>query len=274
MFKQPKKYYRYHFSTSDRRRKAGFHREIALSCSEEHHALIRSKRDKRALFYYSDFSYDREAEPNPDQLSWKHRCKKRHQWVKHHYSWYEMDIFLAWRCREHRAHELLKLLQKNLGWMRLELRSDPMLEAAVRHLRSKLDKLEIKEYGYGGWYEPSFVDVRLKQENEADRKKALISDEIARGTAFLNAVDKREKNRNKRLPISHKYIRDKFYLPLLGLAVRRPYHEQIFLSNIKAVLRNFDLVHKARLMPKPFLCGGTGQMAAIDVQFLNMVVSF
>ena len=61
----------------DRRKKSGFHREMAWACNEEHLPLIRSKRNKQALYNYSDFSYNREAEPKPDQLSWKHRCKKR-----------------------------------------------------------------------------------------------------------------------------------------------------------------------------------------------------
>ena len=208
MLKQPKKYYRYEFVNSDRRRKAGFHREIALSCSEEHHSLIRSKRSKRALYYYSDFSYDREAEPWPDQRSWKHRCKKRHQWVKHHYSLHEQNDLLARRCKEHNAHELIKFLQRNPGWFRFELRDDPLLKEAIQHLGNKI---EIKKYGE--WYNPSVVDIRLKQEDIIDRKIVLMVEEIAEETAFREATEKRKKRQNKRMPISHKYIRDKYHSP-------------------------------------------------------------
>ena len=207
MLKQPKKYYRYYFATSDRRRKAGFHWEIALSCSGEHHSLIRSKRGKRALYYYSDFSYDREAEPCPDQISWKHRCKKRHQWVKHRYSLHEMDFFLARRCKAHRADRLLKYLQRNPGWHRLVTQNAPILVAAIRHLGNKI---EIKRYGY---YEsdPTVVDIRLKRENKNGRKMALPAEKIAEETAFREAAPKRQKHQNKRMPISHKYIRDKYH---------------------------------------------------------------
>ena len=211
MLKQPKKYYRYYFATSDRRRKAGFHREIALSCSEEHHSLIRSKRGKRALYYYSDFSYDREAEPWPDQRSWKHRCKKRHQWVKHHYSLHEQDFLFARHCREHHAHELLKSLQHDPGWIRLATRDDPMLMEAVWYLYWR-HKIEVKQYGYYE-SEPTVVDIRLKREDKIGQKTALMADEIAEESAFREANEKRQKHQNRRLPITHKYNRDKYHSP-------------------------------------------------------------
>ena len=214
MFKQPKKYYRYCF-ISDRRRKAGFHREIALSCSEEHHPLIRSKRRKRALYYYSDFSDARDGEPCPDQISWKHRCKKWHQWVKHHYSLHEQDVFLAHRCKAHRADRLLKYLQRNPGWHRLVTQNDPILVAAIRHLH--YNKIEIKEYGDG--LHPSVVDIRLKQAKE--NTALLDGSEWEREIALMHAADKREKHKNKRLPVSHKCIRDKYhYPPLWGMQIR------------------------------------------------------
>ena len=67
-------------------RNSGLDREMRLAADPEFVSFVRSKRNKHALFYYSDFSYEREAEPWPDQRSWKHRCKKRHRWVKHRYS--------------------------------------------------------------------------------------------------------------------------------------------------------------------------------------------
>ena len=209
MLKQPKKYYRYYLATSDRRRKAGFHREIALSCSDEHRPLIRGKRGKRALYFYSDFSYDREAEPWPDQRSWKHRCKKRHQWVKHHYSLHEQAFLFVRRCREHRAHELMKYLRKEPNWIRLAVQDDPVLEGAIRYLDLK-HQIEVKRYGC---YEsdPTVVDIRLKREDKIGQKTALMADEIAEESAFREANEKRQKHQNKRLPISHKYIRDKYH---------------------------------------------------------------
>jgi len=212
MFKQPKKYYRYCF-ISDRRRKAGFHREIALSCSEEHHPLIRSKRRKRALYYYSDFSDARDGEPCPDQISWKHRCKKRHQWVKHHYSLHEMDFLLARRCREHHAHELMKFLKQDSGWIRLATHDAPILMEAIWHLYYD-HKIEIKEYGDG--LHPSVVDIRLKQAKE--NTALLDGSEWEREIALMHAADKREKHKNKRMPISHKYIRDKYHHPACDIA--------------------------------------------------------
>lgn len=209
MLKQPKKLYRYYFATSDRRRKAGFHREIALSCSDEHRPLIRGKRGKRALYFYSDFSYDREAEPWPDQRSWKHRCKKRHQWVKHHYSLHELEFLLAWRCREHHAHELMKFLQNDPGWISLVTRDDPMLMAAVEQL-DRRHKIEIKRYGHYE-FEPTVVDIRLKREDKNGREMALRAGVIAKELALREATEKRQKHQNKRLPISHKYIRDKYH---------------------------------------------------------------
>ena len=219
MLKQPKKYYRYYFATSDRRRKVGFHREVALACSDEHHSLIRSKRGKRALYYYSDFSYDREAEPWPDQRSWKHRCKKRHQWVKHHYSLHEQDFLLARRYRDHHAHELMKFLQNDPGWIRLVTRDDPMLMEAVWHLYWG-HKIEIKRYGC---YEsdPTVVDIRLKREDKIGQEMALSAAKMAEEIAFREATEKRQKHQNKRLPISHKYIRDKYHYPT-GSKSRKP----------------------------------------------------
>ena len=52
MLKQPKKYYRGAWGKGrDRRKKSGFHREMALACNEEHLPFIRSKRNKQALYF-------------------------------------------------------------------------------------------------------------------------------------------------------------------------------------------------------------------------------
>ena len=162
MLKQPKKYYRYEFVYSDRRRKSGFHREMAYACDEEHIPLIRSKRNKHALFYYSDFSYEREAEPWPDQRSWKHRCKKRHQWVKHRYSLRELDMLLAGRFSQYNAHELLKFLEENPGWIKFDLQDNPLIENAINQLGS-LGKIDRFSYNFYTWDCPVAV-IRLKQE--------------------------------------------------------------------------------------------------------------
>ena len=163
MLKQPKKYYRGVWGTGcDRRKKSGFHREIALACDEEHIPLIRGKRNKRALYNYSDFSYEREAEPRPIQLSWKHRCKKRHQWVKHHYSFFEWDLFLAGKCCQHKAHELLKFLETNPGWIKFDLRDNLLIENAIDFL-AESGKIDIFSHGFDLWHSP-VAEIRLKQE--------------------------------------------------------------------------------------------------------------
>ena len=40
---------------------------------------------------------------------------------------------------------------------------------------------------------------------------ALPAEKIAEETAFREAAQKRQKHQNKRMPISHKYIRDKYH---------------------------------------------------------------
>ena len=208
MLKQPKKYYRYEFVSSDRRRKAGFHREMTLACDEEHLPFIRSKRNKHALFYYSDFSYEREAEPWPDQRSWKHRCKKRHQWVKHHYSLRELDMFLARRYNQHNAHELLKFLEENPGWIKFDLRDNPIIKCAVDQLES-WDKIDRFSYNFYSWECPVAL-IRLKQEKE----DTSVQQEIDRHEFLICEFSSRERHQNRRLPISHKYISNKkhFYV--------------------------------------------------------------
>ena len=203
MLKQPKKYYRYEFVSSDRRRKAGFHREMTLACDEEHLPFIRSKRNKHALFYYSDFSYEREAEPWPDQRSWKHRCKKRHQWVKHHYSLRELDMLLAGRFSQHNAHELLKFLEENPGWIKFDLRDNPLIENAIDFL-AKSSEIDRFCYNFYAWHTP-VAAIRLKQKKE----DTSVQDEIVRAECFMNAVRNWEKVQKRRLPISHKYISNK-----------------------------------------------------------------
>ena len=204
MLKQPKKYYRYEFVSSDRRRKAGFHREMTLACDEEHLPFIRSKRNKHALFYYSDFSYEREAEPWPDQRSWKHRCKKRHQWVKHRYSLRELDMLLVGRCSQHNAHELLKFLEKNPGWIKFDLRDNPLIENAIDHL-SKLKKIDrVSTPFFYCWKYPVAV-IRLKQEKE----DTSVQNEIDLHEFLMREFSSRERHQNRRLPISHKYISSK-----------------------------------------------------------------
>ena len=204
MLKQPKKYYRYEFVSSDRRRKAGFHREMTLACDEEHLPFIRSKRNKHALFYYSDFSYEREAEPWPDQRSWKHRCKKRHQWVKHHYSLRELDLLLAGRFSQHNAHELLKFLEKNPGWIKFDLRDNPFIKNAIDHL-SKLKKIDrVPTPFFYLWQYPVEV-IRLKPEKE----DTSVQNEIDRHVFLMSEFFSRERHQNRRLPISHKYISNK-----------------------------------------------------------------
>ena len=203
MLKQPKKYYRYEFVSSDRRRKAGFHREMTLACDEEHLPFIRSKRNKHALFYYSDFSYEREAESWPDQRSWKHRCKKRHQWVKHRYSLRELDLLLAGRFRQHNAHELLKFLEKNPGWIKFDLRDNPLIENAINQLES-LGKIDRFSYNFYTWDCPVAV-IRLKQEKE----DTSVQNEIDRHEFLMREFSSRERHQNRRIPISHKYISNK-----------------------------------------------------------------
>ena len=204
MLKQPKKYYRYEFVSSDRRRKAGFHREMTLACDEEHLPFIRSKRNKHALFYYSDFSYEREAEPWPDQRSWKHRCKKRHQWVKHHYSLRELDMFLARRYNQHNAHELLKFLEENPGWIKFDLRDNPLIENAIDHL-SKLKKIDRLPTPFFYFWQYPVAVIRLKQEKE----DTSVQQEIDRHEFLICEFSSRERHQNRRLPISHKYISNK-----------------------------------------------------------------
>ena len=204
MLKQPKKYYRGVWGKGrDRRKKSGFHREMALACNEEHLPFIRSKRNKQALYNYSDFSYEREAEPNPDQLSWKHRCKKRHQWVKHRYSFYEWEIFLAWKCRQHKAHELLKFLEENPGWIKFDLRDNPLIENAIDVL-AKSSEIDRFCYNFYAWDTP-VAAIRLKQKKE----DTSVQDEIVREEYFMNDVRNREKVRKRRLPINHKYVCNK-----------------------------------------------------------------
>ena len=203
MLKQPKKYYRYEFVYFDRRRKSGFHREMAYACDEEHIPLIRSKRNKHALFYYSDFSYEREAEPWPDQCSWKHRCKKRHQWVKHRYSLRELDMLLAGRFSQHNAHELLKFLEKNPGWIKFDLRDNPLIENAINQLGA-LGKIDRFSYNFYTWDCPVAV-IRLKQEKE----DTSVQNEIDRHEFLMREFSSRERHQNRRLPISHKYISNK-----------------------------------------------------------------
>ena len=203
MLKQPKKYYRYEFVYSDRRRKSGFHREMAYACDKEHIPLIRSKRNKHALFYYSDFSYEREAEPWPDQRSWKHRCKKRHQWVKHRYSLRELDLLLAGRFSQHNAHELLKFLEKNPGWIKFDLRDNPLIENAINQLES-LGKIDRFSYNFYTWDCPVAV-IRLKPEKE----DTSVQNEIDRHEFLMSEFSSRERHQNRRLPISHKYISSK-----------------------------------------------------------------
>ena len=203
MLKQPKKYYRYEFVYSDRRRKSGFHREMAYACDKEHIPLIRSKRNKHALFYYSDFSYEREAEPWPDQRSWKHRCKKRHQWVKHRYSLRELDMLLAGRCSQHNAHELLKFLEKNPGWIKFDLRDNPLIENAINQLEA-LGKIDRFSYNFYTWDCPVAV-IRLKQEKE----DTSVQNEIDRHEFLMREFSSRERHQNRRMPISHKYISNK-----------------------------------------------------------------
>ena len=204
MLKQPKKYYRGVWGKGrDRRKKSGFHREMALACNEEHFPFIRSKRNKQALYNYSDFSYEREAEPKPDQLSWKHRCKKRHQWVKHRYSFYEWEIFLAWRYRQHKAHELLKFLEANPGWIKFDLRDNPIIKCAVDQLES-WDKIDRFSYNFYPWECPVAL-IRLKQEKE----DTSVQQEIDRHEFLICEFSSRERHQNRRLPISHKYISNK-----------------------------------------------------------------
>ena len=204
MLKQPKKYYRYEFVSSDRRRKAGFHREMTLACDEEHLPFIRSKRNKHALFYYSDFSYEREAEPWPDQRSWKHRCKKRHQWVKHRYSLRELDMLLVGRCSQHNAHELLKFLEKNPGWIKFDLRDNPLIENAIDHL-SKLKKIDRVPTPFFYFWQYPVAVIRLKQEKE----DTSVQNEIDLHEFLMREFSSRERHQNRRLPISHKYISNK-----------------------------------------------------------------
>ena len=204
MLKQPKKYYRYEFVYSDRRRKSGFHREMAYACDEEHTPLIRSKRNKHALFYYSDFSYEREAEPWPDQRSWKHRCKKRHQWVKHRYSLRELDMLLAGRFSQHNAHELLKFLEENPGWIKFDLRDNPLIENAIDHL-SKLKKIDRVSTPFFYFWQYPVAVIRLKQEKE----DTSVQNEIDRHEFLMSEFISRERHQNRRLPISHKYISNK-----------------------------------------------------------------
>ena len=203
MLKQPKKYYRYEFVYSDRRRKSGFHREMAYACDEEHIPLIRSKRNKHALFCYSDFSYEREAEPWPDQRSWKHRCKKRHQWVKHRYSLRELDMLLAGRFSQHNAHELLKFLEENPGWIKFDLRDNPLIENAINRLGA-LGKIDRFSYNFYTWDCPVAL-IRLKQEKE----DTSVQNEIDRHVFLMSEFISRERHQNRRLPISHKYISNK-----------------------------------------------------------------
>ena len=204
MLKQPKKYYRGVWGTGcDRRKKSGFHREMAYACDKEHIPLIRSKRNKHALFYYSDFSYEREAEPWPDQRSWKHRCKKRHQWMKHRYSLRELDLLLAGRFSQHNAHELLKFLEENPGWIKFDLRDNPLIENAINQLGS-LGKIDRFSYNFYTWNCPVAV-IRLKQEKE----DTSVQNEIDRHEFLMREFSSRERHQNRRMPISHKYISNK-----------------------------------------------------------------
>ena len=204
MLKQPKKYYRGVWGTGcDRRKKSGFHREMAYACDEEHLPFIRSKRNKHALFYYSDFSYEREAEPWPDQRSWKHRCKKRHQWVKHRYSLRELDLLLAGRFSQHNAHELLKFLEKNPGWIKFDLRDNPLIENAINQLGA-LGKIDRFSYNFYTWDCPVAV-IRLKPEKE----DTSVQNEIDWHEFLMREFSSRERHQNRRLPISHKYISNK-----------------------------------------------------------------
>ena len=182
---------------------------MTLACDEEHLPFIRSKRNKHALFYYSDFSYEREAEPWPDQRSWKHRCKKRHQWVKHRYSLRELDMLLVGRCSQHNAHELLKFLEKNPGWIKFDLRDNPLIENAIDHL-SKLKKIDrVSTPFFYCWKYPVAV-IRLKQEKE----DTSVQNEIDLHEFLICEFSSRERHQNRRLPISHKYISNKkhFYV--------------------------------------------------------------
>ena len=176
---------------------------MAYACDEEHIPLIRSKRNKHALFYYSDFSYEREAEPWPDQRSWKHRCKKRHQWVKHRYSLRELDLLLAGRFSQHNAHELLKFLEENPGWIKFDLRDNPIIKCAVDQLES-WDKIDRFSYNFYIWDCPVAV-IRLKQEKE----DTSVQNEIDRHEFLMREFSSRERHQNRRLPISHKYISNK-----------------------------------------------------------------
>ena len=176
---------------------------MAYACDEEHLPFIRSKRNKHALFYYSDFSYEREAEPWPDQRSWKHRCKKRHQWVKHRYSLRELDLLLAGRFSQHNAHELLKFLKKNPGWIKFDLRDNPFIENAINQLGS-LGKIDRFSYNFYTWDCPVAV-IRLKQEKE----DTSVQNEIDRHVFLMREFSSRERHQNRRLPISHKYISNK-----------------------------------------------------------------
>ena len=176
---------------------------MAYACDKEHIPLIRSKRNKHALFYYSDFSYEREAEPWPDQRSWKHRCKKRHQWVKHRYSLRELDMLLAGRFSQHNAHELLKFLEKNPGWIKFDLRDNPLIENAINQLGS-LGKIDRFSYNFYTWDCPVAV-IRLKQEKE----DTSVQNEIDRHEFLMHEFSSRERHQNRRLPISHKYISNK-----------------------------------------------------------------
>ena len=176
---------------------------MAYACDKEHIPLIRSKRNKHALFYYSDFSYEREAEPWPDQRSWKHRCKKRHQWVKYRYSLRELDLLLAGRFSQHNAHELLKFLEKNPGWIKFDLRDNPLIENAINQLGS-LGKIDRFSYNFYTWDCPVAV-IRLKQEKE----DTSVQNEIDRHEFLMHEFSSRERHQNRRLPISHKYISNK-----------------------------------------------------------------
>ena len=73
-------------------KRAGVHRELQLTASEDHRALTRGKRKKRALMRNSYFDYSRWSGYENVQRSWKHRAEKRKQWVVHRLSEYECAI--------------------------------------------------------------------------------------------------------------------------------------------------------------------------------------
>jgi hypothetical protein len=99
---------------------------------------------------------------------------------------------------------LLKFLEKNPGWIKFDLRDNPLIENAIDHL-SKLKKIDrVSTPFFYVWQYPVAV-IRLKQEKE----DTSVQNEIDRHEFLMREFSSRERHQNRRLPISHKYISNK-----------------------------------------------------------------